>query len=94
MINPKSLTNKITIFFLILTSIYFTFNLILTLIYINNEKRNDLEILLMHALSESYDYVKKNQDKTNLTFLYDVPHMTSVLEKSGARDILFFLFKR
>lgn len=63
------------------------------LIYINNEKRQDLEILLSHSINESYDYVKKYQDKTNLAFLYNVPHMTSVLEKSGARDILFFFSK-
>lgn len=90
MIKSKSLTNKITIFFLILTSIYFIINLILTLIYINNEKQQDLELLLSHALNESYDYVRKYQDKTNLAFLYDIPHMTSVLEASGARDISFF----
>lgn len=90
MININSLKSKITIFFLILTSIYFLINLAITLNYINNEKREDLQILLSHALSESYDYIKKYQDKTNLSFLYDIPHMTSVLEKSGARDIKFF----
>lgn len=90
MIKFSSLKSKITIFFLILTSIYFILNLILTLLYINDEKREDLRILLSHALSESLDYVRKYQDKTNLDFLYDVPHMTSVLEKSGAREISFF----
>ena len=90
MIKSRLLTNKITIFFLILTSIYFLINITLTIIYINDEKRQDLEILLWHSINESYDYVKKYNDKTDLAFLYDIPHMTSVLEKSGAREILFF----
>lgn len=32
----------------------------------------------------------KNQDKTNLTFLYDVPHMTSIREKRRKRYTFFF----
>lgn len=64
--------------------------MILNIIYIHNEKREGLEILMSHAINESYDYVKKYQEKTNLIFLYEIPHMTSVLEKSGARNIEFF----
>ncbi len=64
--------------------------MILNIIYIHNEKREGLEILMSHAINESYDYVKKYQEKTNLFFLYEIPHMTSVLEKSGARNIEFF----
>ena len=93
MIRSKLLTNQITIFFLILTSIYFLINITLAIIYINNKKREDLELLLHHAVEESYDYVKKYNDKTNLAFLYDVPHMISVLEKIDGRDILFFFTK-
>lgn len=93
MIKSRLLTNKITIFFLILTSIYFLINITLTIIYINDEKRQDLEILLWHSINESYDYVKKYNDKTDLAFLYNIPHMTSVLKKSGAREILFFFTK-
>ncbi|RDU65553.1 HAMP domain-containing sensor histidine kinase [Helicobacter sp. MIT 14-3879] len=89
----SSLKSRITIFFLLLISVYFVINIILSIIYINNEKREDLEILMTHALSESLDYVKKDQEKTNLTFLYSIPHMTSVLRKSGAREIEFFFSK-
>lgn len=76
-----------------LTSIYFLTNITLAIIYINNEKRQDLEILLWHSINESYDYVKKYNDKTNLDFLYHIPHMTSVIEKIGGREILFFFTK-
>ncbi|RDU56511.1 sensor histidine kinase KdpD [Helicobacter sp. MIT 99-5507] len=93
MIKSRLLTNKITIFFLMLTSIYFLTNITLAIIYINNEKRQDLEILLWHSINESYDYVKKYNDKTNLDFLYHIPHMTSVIEKIGGREILFFFTK-
>lgn len=89
-----SLKSRITIFFLFLSSVYFIINIIFNIVYINNEKKEDLEILMSHALSESYDYVKKNKEKTNLAFLYDVPHMTSVLRKSGARDITFFFSEK
>ncbi|RAX54850.1 hypothetical protein CCY99_01470 [Helicobacter sp. 16-1353] len=86
----KSLKGRITAFFLALISVYFAINLTFLLNHINNEKRDNLEILLSHALSESMDYIKEKQDKTELGFLYNIPHMTSVLKKSGAREIEFF----
>ena len=92
MINPKSLTNKITIFF----------NTNKHLFYIQSNPNTNLHKQWKKKwprdsanarIKRKLWLCQKNQDKTNLTFLYDVPHMTSVLEKSGARDILFFFSK-
>lgn len=87
----SSLTAKITAFYLTLIALYFLINLAITIIYINNEQREDVEILLSHALSESLEYVRgERHGGVNLDFLYDIPHMTSVLKKIGAKDIEFF----
>lgn len=93
MIKLGSLKFKITIFFLFLISVYFVINLTLNVCYINNEKKEDLRLLLSHALSESCHYVNKQEERIDLDFLYYIAHMTPILNKSGARNVLFFFTK-
>lgn len=93
MIKLNSLKSKITCFFLLLISIYFIINTTTIILQICKAQTNNLEILLSHALHESFDYIKESGENTNLSFLYSIPHMVSVLEKSGAREIEFFFSK-
>lgn len=90
MIRLDSIKGRTIVFFLLLISIYFVINLISLLIYIDSKKHEDLETRLSITLNESYEYVRENQDKTDLNFLYNIPYMIAMLLNSGARQIEFF----
>lgn len=90
-----SLKARIVFLFFFLTAIVFTLNLTVAVNMFENEKRNDLQKVLTHATEESIDeYLPPDADeKTDISYLYDIPHNISILKDSDADSIRFIISK-
>jgi len=73
----------------------FAVNLVVAVSMLEAEKRSDLEKILTHATEDSMDeYLPQDvSEKTDISYLYDVPHNTSLLQDSEADSVEFVVSK-
>ncbi len=90
-----SLKAKILLLFFVLVAAAFAVNLMTASHMLREEKRSDLQNILTHAAMESVDeYMAQNTDeKTDISYLYNVPHNISILTDSDAHSISFVVSK-
>lgn len=91
----NSLKVKIAFLFTFLIAIAFGINLSIAIYTLKNEKVTDLQKVLSHAVIESMDeYMPSNTtDKTDISYLYEIPHNISILDDSEADSVKFTITK-
>jgi len=87
----KSLKFKISFIFAILMAIAFSLNWMVALQTMRSEKINDIQKVLKHLLNESNDeYITEPlTQKSNLAFLYSIPHNQMILDDSEVSALRF-----
>ncbi|MGZ5209097.1 MAG: sensor histidine kinase [Sulfuricurvum sp.] len=88
-----SLKIKIATLFSLLIAIAFSLNWLVATQTIRGEKIDDLEKTLQHLLYESHDeYIFEPLTlKSDLTFLYSIPHNQMILDNSDASHLRFLV---
>jgi len=78
-----------------LVAAVFAVNLVVAVSMLEAEKRSDLEKILTHATEDSMEeYLPQDvNEKTDISYLYDVPHNISLLQDSEADSIEFVVSK-
>lgn len=91
----SSLRIKIILLFSMLVAAVFAVNLVVAVRILEAEKRSDLEKILTHATEDSMEeYLPPDvNEKTDISYLYDVPHNISLLQDSEADSIEFVVSK-
>ncbi|MDO9207191.1 MAG: HAMP domain-containing sensor histidine kinase [Sulfuricurvum sp.] len=89
----RSLKIKIASLFSLLIAIAFSLNWMVATQTIRGEKIDDLEKTLQHLLYESHDeYIFEPLTlKSDLTFLYSIPHNQMILDNSEASHLRFLI---
>lgn len=91
----SSLRAKIILLLFVLVATVFAINLVVAVNMLEAEKRSDLEKILTHATEDSMaEYLPSDvNEKTDISYLYDVPHNISLLQDSEADSIEFVVSK-
>lgn len=91
--NTLSLKIRIALIFSLLMAIAFSLNWMVATHTIRGEKIGDLEKALQHLLNESNDeYITQPlTDKSDLAFLYTIPHNQMILRDSEASNLRFLV---
>jgi len=94
-LNTKPLKIKIALIFSVLIAIAFSLNWMVATQTMHEEKMEDLEKALNHLLSESNDeYITQPLTlKSDLTFLYTIPHNQMLVRNSEITTLHFLLTK-
>ena len=89
----QSLKFRITLIFTILMAIAFSLNWMVALQTMRSEKVQDIQKALNHVLNESNDEYLAHPltPKSNLAFLYTVPHNQMILNNSEVSNLRFKL---
>lgn len=87
----QSLKFRITLIFTILMAIAFSLNWMVALQTMRSEKVKDIQKVLNHVLNESNDeyLTRPLTPKSNLAFLYAVPHNKMILNDSEVSNLRF-----